>query len=223
VRATMAGQGVKWVAQRRNAGGGEDWREAILTFGGTSLLGLAWGLLAWWLSPVFFLWLSPVLLGLLLAIPFAIGTSGNRLTRFFQTPDEVDPPALLLNLRERLERARAQTPLHPELARHAGLMQALLDPYVNALHVSLLRQRASVPPKSKQYLENVRVKLMRQGPDALNKRETKALLYDPDVMLRLHFDLWSSRDRDLAAWWTLAMRQYNILADEPPTGLAMGA
>jgi membrane glycosyltransferase len=221
VYATMAGQGVKWVAQRRKSGGGEDWREAILTFGGVTLLSLAWAALAWWLSPVFFLWLSPVLAGLALAIPFAIFTSGSRLNGLFMTPDEVDPPALLVNLNERLERARAQTALHPDLARHAGLMEALLDPYVNALHVSLLRQRASVPPKSKQYLESTRIKLMRQGPDALTPREIKALMYDPDVMLRLHFELWSTGEKNLAAWWTQAMRQYNVLAKEPPTGLAV--
>lgn len=221
VWASMMGRGVKWVAQRRkSADGSLDWREPILTFGGVTALAFFWGAMAWRVSPVFFAWMSPVLASMALAIPFAIFTAGNRLRSLFATPDETNPPQLFKELQARLAAARETPPQLPELAKHTGLMVSLLDPYVNALHVNLLRQRASAPPKSKLYLESVRTRLIHQGPDALTPREIKALMYDPDVMLRLHYDLWSAGDADLAPWWALAMRQYNILTAEPATGLA---
>jgi len=46
----VLGQGVSWVAQKRKSGGGVDWREAILTFGGVTLLGVVWSMIAWWVS-----------------------------------------------------------------------------------------------------------------------------------------------------------------------------
>jgi membrane glycosyltransferase len=220
VWAVISGQGVKWVAQRRKSSDGVDWREPIITFAGVTAIAIGWGLLAWNLSEIFFIWISPVLIGMVLAIPFAIFTAGNSLSGLFLVPEEINPPPLLLQLQKNLRAARQTPQWLPELARHDGLMQALLDPYINALHISLLRQRPSAPPRSKLYLETVRTRLIAQGPDALTPREIKALLYDPDVMLRLHYDLWSAEEKTLAPWWTLAMRQYNVFAAEPPTAIA---
>jgi membrane glycosyltransferase len=107
----------------------------------------------------------------------------------------------------------------PALARNYGLLQAALDPYVNALHVSLLRQRQRVTPESRDYLDQLRKRLVKEGPDALTKRELSALMYDPDMMLRLHYDLWSGSGEGLAQWWDDAIKQYNILTREPVTAL----
>lgn len=221
VWSVISGKGVKWIAQNRKGGEGVDWREPILTFGTTTAIAIGWGILAWHLSPLFFAWLSPVLGGMTLAVPFAIFTAGNTLTWFFVVPEEVEPPPILREMQKNLRLARENPPQLPELARHAGLMEALLDPYVNALHVGLLRQRAGAPPKSKHYLETVRTKLIQQGPDALTQREIKALMYDPDVVLRLHHDIWSADEKSLAPWWVLAMRHYNIFANEPPIAIAV--
>jgi len=217
---TLRGKPARWVTQRRKGGDAVDWREPILTFAGVTLLGMGWTALAWWYSPLFCMWMSPVLLGLMLSIPYAIATSGPLLGRFFAVPEETDPPPLLRDLAANLARARENPPLLPELAPYGGLMEVLLDPFVSALHISLLRQRPSVPPRSKLYLESVRQRLIQSGPSALTKREIKALMYDPDVLLRLHYDLWSASAADLSPWWALAIRQYNIIAVEPPTGLA---
>ncbi len=92
----------------------------------------------------FLLWISPVLLALMLAIPFAIMTSSNRaLFRFglFLTPEEVDPPPVLQSLEEHLDEVKDRPKLQPEIEQNFGLVQVCLDPYVNGLHVSLLRRR----------------------------------------------------------------------------------
>jgi membrane glycosyltransferase len=138
----------------------------------------------------------------------------------FATREEIDTPPVIAKLQHNFAMAQQQNEPLAKLAEHYGLMQSVLDPYINALHVGLLRQRHRTTPESKEYLENLRRKLIREGPGALNAREIKALMYDPDIMLRLHYDLWSSTGQELDPWWDLAIRQYNIVTYEPATPLA---
>ena len=49
--------------------------------------------------------------------------------------------------------------------------------------------------------------------------EKMALLLDPESMIWLHRELWSYPVNDLADWWRLAMRQYNVLTAGPTTAL----
>jgi membrane glycosyltransferase len=46
-----------------------------------------------------------------------------------------------------------------------------------------------------------------------------ALLLDAGSMIWLHRTLWSCPDAQLAEWWRLAMRQYNVLTASPATAL----
>ncbi|MES2708668.1 MAG: glucans biosynthesis glucosyltransferase MdoH [Verrucomicrobiota bacterium] len=219
---TVLGKGVKWASQRRSGDDAVDWEESILTFAGVSAFSLVWAAVALWISPPFFAWISPVLLGIALAIPFSIFTAGTQSGRkrgFFATREELHPPTVLSHLKRNLSTAHVRPAPLPQLAKNYGLLQSLLDPYVNALHVSLLRHRLRVTPESREYLDGLRRRLVREGPDALNKRELSALMYDPDVMLRLHYDLWSASGDGLAPWWDTAIRQYNILTEEPVTAL----
>jgi membrane glycosyltransferase len=218
---TILGQGVSWVAQRRKLGGGIDWREPILTFGWVTLIGIAWGVAAFFISTQFLFWISPVLLGLILAIPFAITTSSTKtLQRFglFVTPEELHPPPVLQSLNEHLDEVHARPPLQPELEQRFGLVQVCLDPYVNGLHVSLLRRRRQVE-HSREYFRHLSHKLISQGPNSLSKRELTAVLYDPDTVIHLHYELWSSSEETLSPFWKLAIRQYNLVAPNPFTHL----
>lgn len=217
---TLMGRGVKWVAQRRSSSGAVDWQESIQIFAGISALALVWMAVAMTQNFTFFCWIIPVLAGIFLAIPFSIFTSGERgKGRLFLTREEIDPAPELKEMQENITQADVRSKPLTRLAEHYGLLQAVLDPYVNALHVGLLRQRQRATPESKVYLDNLRRKLIREGPGSLNAREVKALMYDPDIMLRLHYDLWSSTTQELNPWWDLAIRQYNILTYEPTTPL----
>lgn len=217
----ILGQGVKWVAQRRKLGGGIDWREPIMTFGGITLLGLAWGTAAFFISKTYLLWLSPVIAGMILSIPFAITTStvgGLKRLGLFMTPEEVDPPAVLQSLNEHLDEVKARPKLQPEIEQNFGLVQVCLDPYVNGLHVSLLRRR-KISEDSREYLAHLTQKLIHHGPSALSRQELSAVLYDPDSMTQLHYELWSATEEQLASFWKLAIRQYNLFAQNPFTHL----
>ncbi len=217
---TLRGKGVRWAEQRRKSDGEVDWHESFLNLYGITLLALLWAILSWHISPTFFWWISPVLIGIMLAIPFSIFTSGTRDTGgLFSTIEERFPHYVLHGLQQNTSQAHERTTPLPALAKNYGLLQALLDPYINALHVSLLRQRQRVTPESRDYLDNLRKRLVVDGPDKLTKRELSALMYDPDIMLRLHYDLWSASGEGLCPWWEDAIKQYNILTREPVSAL----
>ena len=48
-------------------------------------------------------------------------------------------------------------------------------------------------------------------------KEKMALLMDAESMITLHRELWSCPADELAEWWRLAMRQYNLLTAAPTT------
>jgi membrane glycosyltransferase len=222
---TLLGQGVFWVTQRRRLDEDDtDWREAILTHTGHTVIGLVWGLSAFILVPQFFWWLSPVLAGLACSIPLSIFLSktgfGQAARRFgiFLTPEETRPGYELKRLRQNLaECYKHLRPIEP-LRDDYGLLQAVLDPYVNAVHVSLLRQRRP-SEDSREYFLHLRQRLLREGPTNLTTKEKMALLLDADSLIWLHRELWRLPAGALASWWRLAMRQYNVLTATPVTAL----
>jgi membrane glycosyltransferase len=221
----LLGQGVSWVTQQRKASDDPDWREAIITHYGQTLFGLVWGASTYIIAPSFFWWLSPVLLGLVFSAPLSILLSRASLGRrtreigLFLTPDETEPAKELTLLDRHLAECYKQMQPIRELRRDYGLMQAILDPYVNAVHVSLLRQRRPGSYSVRRYFVELRRKLLADGPDRLSTREKMALLLDPESMNWLHEQLWKQPPEKLSPWWRLAMRQYNVLTATPVTAL----
>ena len=222
---TLLGQGVAWVTQKRGSDDdGTDWREAIITHGGQTLFGVVWGVSAFVLSPAFFWWLSPVLAGLVLAVPVSIllskagvGRAARRLGVFL-TPEETTPPYELKRLQQNLAECYRHLPPFEPLRADYGLLQAVLDPYVNALHVALLRQRRP-SEEAREWFVQLRERLLREGPAKFATKEKMALLMDAESMIWLHRELWSCPAGSLAEWWRLAMRQYNVLTYAPTTAL----
>jgi membrane glycosyltransferase len=222
---TLLGQGVSWVTQRRQAEGDDtDWREAILTHASHTFIGLVWGCSALIIVPQFFWWLSPVLAGMTFSIPISIFLSrarfgdAARAVGIFVTPEETRPCYELKRLRQNLaECYKHLRPIEP-LRGDYGLLQAVLDPYVNAVHVSLLRQRRP-SEDSREYFLHLRQRLLREGPTNLTVKEKMALLLDADSLIWLHRELWRLPAGSLASWWRLAMRQYNVLTANPVTAL----
>ncbi len=230
----VLGQGVSWVAQRRKMGGGVDWREVILTFGGVTMLGALWAVIAWFVSwhqyvhsdgqtdPYgFLIWISPILISMLLSIPVVIWLSSNKSGKrfgLFLTPSEVHPPSVMVDLEAHLEEVEGRMQLAPEIERNYGLMQVCLDPYVNGLHVSLLRRRRNAKD-SREYMEEMAARLIRNGPQSLNQREMSAIMNDTETVSNLHYKLWSSAEDQLAPFWSQAIKQYNLAKTHPFTCL----
>ncbi len=217
----IVGKTVGWNAQRRGAQG-ISWDEAISVHGPHTLLGVGVGLLAAFTEPVLFAWLSPVLAGLWLSIPVSVWTSRPdfglqaRHEKLFLTPDETSPP------REVAEATRP--PDEPDHRRFRGITAAVLDPFLNAVHVSLLRRNrrrlmsgqkvygtdvASTVPTAGESgaRRHLAERLLREGPKALDNAEVLSVLSDIDSMLWLHRQAWLRPNKDLALWWQTAIRE----------------
>jgi membrane glycosyltransferase len=222
---SLLGQGVSWVTQRRGSeSDGTDWREAIITHGGQTVFGLVWGVCSYIISPPFLLWLSPVVVPLVFSIPISIVLSQVRLGRsargigLFLTPEETFPPYELKRLHQNLAECYRHLPPIEPLRADYGMLQAVLDPYVNAMHVALLRQRKQTT-EAREWFTQLRERILRDGPARFTAKEKMALLMDAESMITLHRELWSCPANDLAEWWRLAMRQYNVLTAAPTTAL----
>ncbi len=96
----LSGRTVAWDPQSRE-GRAVAWREAWRHTWQGSLAGLAWAGITWYYTPVFFWWLTPVWLGLMLAAPLirlsSSLTLGQTLRRagLLLVPSETDPARVL--------------------------------------------------------------------------------------------------------------------------------
>jgi membrane glycosyltransferase len=100
VVATIMGWRASWNGQQRD-GKGEDWGSALLRYGGCTAFGALWGWAVYLTAPDLLPWFSPVLAGLLLAVPLVVISSRAGLglaalrRGWFVIPEEVAPPAEL--------------------------------------------------------------------------------------------------------------------------------
>jgi membrane glycosyltransferase len=143
------------------------------------------------------LWVTPLLLGLWLAIPIAqISGRPGVLRRMFQTPEEIDPPRELSKAEPFQLRAGDQ------------FVHAILDPFYNAIHVVLQRRRLARAPELDEHHENLVNKLFQGGPAALTAEEKRALLSDGPALAKLHILVWRTPAEKMNPFWAEALRAY---------------
>jgi membrane glycosyltransferase len=222
VVTNLFGISVGWATQKR-AADGTTWTFALQRHWGHTLIGLVWGAFMWWLDKTLFWWFTPVLAGMVLSIPLSVFTSrrslGMRVRKFgfFLTPEETMPPPEITSLRAHLKIQEIISDAAPRRP-HAGLAEAVLDPYVNAIHVSLLREKQLNPVYAEQFsrlgvgTENVRAlgeKLLAEGPDKLNASERLLVMADQSAMVWLHQQSWQRPGESLAPWWRAAILEYS--------------
>ena len=121
------GKKVEWNAQERRCAQGIGWREAWVVFGLTTIAGVIVGLIGWWLTPGYLLWLLPIILGWLMAVPLTalVGSAklGGSLRKagYFIVPIELVPPAEVTDLQQALAR-----PCRPNDYRKATVLDPVL-------------------------------------------------------------------------------------------------
>jgi membrane glycosyltransferase len=221
VASSLVGRTVNWAPQQR-AADGTSWWYAMRRHWMHVVIGLAWGGFIWWVEPSTFLWFAPVFLGMALAVPFSVLTSRSslgaraRAAGLFLTPEEISPPPELDTLRVRMAALSGAGETAPH-ARDSGLAEIVLDPYVNAIHVSLLREKQLNPNYAEALARlgvgspEVRVlgaKLLAGGPEALKPEEKMLVMSDSDTMSWLHRQIWLRPGGTLAPWWQAAIRRY---------------
>ncbi|MDM7323203.1 MAG: glucans biosynthesis glucosyltransferase MdoH [Gammaproteobacteria bacterium] len=200
---TLMNKTVAWGTQQR----GEfvmSWREAASNYGTTTLLGLVWGMAAWYASPVFFAWLSPVLAGLVLSIPLArltsLGSLGRwaRTAHLFITPEEVNAPPELAEYRKGLALYQAE---RKKLGDVDGFVLAVVEPIANAIHAAFLKPRRNLPESVRLRRAWMMDKALHEGPAQLSPAERAELLNDLDAMHTLHLRVWSLPDVAFKKYW----------------------
>jgi membrane glycosyltransferase len=135
------------------------------------------------------LWMTPVIIGLLLAIPIALLSStsdgAGRPPRLFATPEQTSPPPVLVRANQLVaSQSEIGCPLL-DLRNDAGLLEA----HLANLPTGGNRARGQINP----HLAIARAKIedaesLEEARQFLNPRETFALLTSPTV-LRTLFEL----------------------------------
>jgi membrane glycosyltransferase len=222
VVTNVLGISVGWTTQRR-AADGTAWLFAVQRHWGHTLIGILWGTFMWQLEPTLFWWFTPVLAGMVLSVPLSVLTSRRSLgarargAGLFLTPEETALPEELLTLRSNLKIHALTGDKSPRLP-HAGLAEAVLDPYVNAVHVSLLREKQLNPAYAEQFtrlgagsdrVQALGEKLLAEGPDKLSPAERLLVMADQRVMVWLHQQAWQRPGETLATWWRGAILEYS--------------
>lgn len=208
---TLLGQKIGWGPQQRDDTGTR-WVDALRFHGFGTCFAIIWGAGMFWVSRSFFLWLIPILTALLLSVPLSVWSSrpslGCLFKRFglFLIPEEVAPPAELIHLQEELQRQQtAGSPLI--FAGQGGFARAVVDPWVNALHLSFLPKERKLSEAVARRRQKLREKALTFGPASLSAWEKRELLFDPASMRLLHEAVWEISDESLAARWRIETSQ----------------
>lgn len=216
VLSTLAGRGVRWVTQRRE--GFTTWSEAIATHWLHTAIGAVWAILLLIFAPSLLPWMAPVLLGLLLSIPFSHFTSRESLGLaarrhgLLVTPEELNPPPELHEVSV-LSALGTQTD-----SAAGGFALAIVNPLANAVHASLQRERLNQAPATRRYLDDLGERLLAKGPEALNQAERMALLSDHLSVRQLHRAVWTRPAAALAPFWN----ELTAPPEIPPLNLEEG-
>jgi len=209
VVSNLLGIQVKWNTQNRSENEGLTLRQSLRTFWFPPVLGISVIVLLgvqapyelWLLSPILAGWLLTPFLAWLTSKP-GLGIRARGLG-LFVIPEEL-PESTPLELRFV---AGMETPREDDWSLPwGGLARAVVDPLTHAVHVALLRNRQALSEETEGYLEELRVKLLDDGPEALDLRQQMALLWDAESLQWLHREFWSRPVARLHPWWRARLR-----------------
>jgi membrane glycosyltransferase len=204
---------VSWNTQSRDVGTGPRWWDIVREYWPLPVASILLGSAAWWIGPAYFAWISPLLIGLLLSV-VVVQVSGRRvmLRGLFLTPEESEPR------RELSPRANLQ------LREGDQFVNAIVDPFYNAVHVALQRERGNRSAAVEEYISSLADKLFKEGPGGLSASEKRALLANGSVLASLHTLVWKTPAQLLNPVWVKALKQYAVgRPDVPPAETSTAA
>jgi membrane glycosyltransferase len=185
----LSGRDSGWDAQRRDDGG-LPLRATMRRYGWYTAFGLLMALAAYEVSFSLFAWMTPVIVGLILAIPLAQWSAnpaaGRKMRRhkLLLTPEESEPPEIL-------ERANALSTAFASLDTRPTIVRLFADPALLSAH------RAMLPRETARKRGQVEVALvvglakleecttLAEAATVLNRAETMAVLSDTRGFERL--------------------------------------
>lgn len=218
VLSIILGRAVGWGNQNRETDG-TAWGDAFRFHAVQTILGVAWTAVAVSIGYnskssagitsryAFALWMTPILLGLILSAPVSVWTSRTRYGRallkrkILAIPEELNPPNVILLADQAT--AAVDPALDASLDARRGVVAAVVDPYVNGVHVSLL-EHAEMTAENEALAE----RCLREGPSGLSKNEISELLYLAPAILMMHRAVWLRPAEGMHSVWTQAVESY---------------
>lgn len=196
VVVALTGLKLDWKSPPREAND-IGWRDALRRFGPASVAAASVGVLALWLQPQLILWLAPMALPLLLAVPLTVLTSrsalGQRLlaNRLLLTPEEHSAPPVL---RRAWAHAKRSNPT-PQWR------DTLTDPWLFEVVRSAMGPRnTSWGSRGKARRLMVSGLLVDQDAERLSAADRMRLLSEPQFIVRVRDQLAANTSRMRASW-----------------------
>lgn len=211
VMGIISGRAVGWGNQSRETDG-TAWRDAAKFHAVPTIIGIAWAWFAWRIGVEFTLWMSPILLGLILSIPVSVWTSRSSIgralgkQRILATPEEIELPSVVI-LADAAEN-QEEGALSAVTLDREGIIAAVVDPYVNGVHVSLLEHS-----EMNAIEEALAKRCLKEGPEHLSKSELSSLLYIAPAMLMMHRSVWLGLSDEVSHVWMRAVESYRRRMD----------
>jgi len=214
VMSIIRGRAVGWGNQNRETDG-TAWSDAFRFHSAQTILGIIWALIALKINFNFAAWMAPILAGLILSAPVSVLTSRSRYgialgrRKILSTPEEINPPEII-RLADHAT-AAVDSALDASTEARRGVVAAIVDPYVNGVHVSLL-EHAELTPAEEALAE----RCLSEGSSNLSKAELSELLYLAPAMLMMHRAVWLRPAEGMHSVWTQAVDSYRRRLDQSP-------
>ncbi|MBC2606780.1 glucans biosynthesis glucosyltransferase MdoH [Pelagicoccus albus] len=210
---TALGKGVGWSTQNRLAGDGLRLYDAFKSHRTHALVGLIATLLARQVSDTYLYWTLPVS-GAMMVSPFvswivskpSIGRALGRM-KILSTPVEIDTSAELEAVPVLQERFTQSNWIFDDEKPIPGVMNAVVDPYLNAIRVSLAGA-AATQQNTEANNKILTERLLKQGNGALRSNEEKQVLSDVEMLTQLHAEVWTMDPEDLHSSWKPLFDRY---------------
>ncbi|MDL2271894.1 glucans biosynthesis glucosyltransferase MdoH [Desulfovibrio sp. OttesenSCG-928-I05] len=203
VLGALLGKSWGWNTQNRDDSG-TSWSDALRFHWKGTVLGAGWGALMYLMNPGFFYWMSPIVAGLVLAVPLSVLTSRvslgrlARRLRLFLTPVDTRQPKEVRALEQNLRKPGPFTPF--PLTREDGFVRAVVVPRVFALHMALTRHARKMTPEKRARLENLAARMLEDGPDQSPTADKITVLSEPECLDALHRAVWTLPPARAGLW-----------------------
>jgi membrane glycosyltransferase len=179
VMGILTGRTSGWTAQRRDDGS-IPLRAIVDRHRGHTVFGVGLAVAAYAVSPSLLAWMSPVVVGLLLAIPVSAATARQDLGRITRklgllvTPEETEPPAVLRRANELAGELAAR-----RLQRADALQWMAHDADLRALHTAML---PTITERRKGEYDVDLLLGLAKLHDAASPEEASTLLSNPEKL-----------------------------------------
>jgi membrane glycosyltransferase len=183
VAEILLGRDAGWQVQHR-CGGEVARREIYLKLAMPTLCGLLMGLSAFAVSLPLLAWMSPVIVGLVLAVPLGLLTSRRSgLARLFATPEDISPPRVVFRANELAASARIQmTGALQQLRKDAEMLKYHLELLPRVIH---LKSRQVDVPLATARAKIEQCETFDEAVSWLDKSEIRAVLNNTAVLQRV--------------------------------------